>query len=354
MKRNIHASLLAVCAVILLTAQSSSAQTRRQGTGKTGAPTSTATPIKGTMPAPPQTMPLPASDAVMFIDVRRLLTEAMPRALAGNPAKLAEVNADIDGFKARTGIDARSFDRVAVGARFTNPREGITKIDNIVAIAHGTFNAGALTAAGRLAAKGKYQEVKHAGRTIYVYNLNEREKLFGLLNARVSDLAMTVLDANTLAVGDPAGVRAAVDAAAGRGRISAEMITLAQRNPNAIVGFGGTLPSSLTKNLDLGNEEIVRSIASIRQFYGSLGTTTDGFDMVTVLRTGTPTDAKNLSDTLAAVKQLAPLFLSQLSGDKGRLAQSAINSLKVTTRESEVQLNLVLAQTDVATIVRVF
>ena len=131
------------------------------------------------------------------------------------------------------------------------------------------------------------------------------------------------------------------------------MVTLAHRNPNAIIGFGGNLPASL-RNIDLGNPEITRSIASIRQFYGSLGTTAVGFDMLTVLRTGNANDARNLSDTIAAVKQLAPLLLSQLSGDKGKLAQNAVNSLQVTTQENEVQLRLELAQADLATLIRVF
>ncbi|MDQ3258409.1 MAG: hypothetical protein M3R15_31745, partial [Acidobacteriota bacterium] len=73
-----------------------------------------------------------------------------------------------------------------------------------------------------------------------------------------------------------------------------------------------------------------------------------------VLRTGSAGDAKTLSDTLVSLKQLAPLFLAQLSGQRGKLAQSAVNSLKVTTEGSEVQLRLALAQSDIAQAVRVF
>ena len=348
MKRNLFASALTLLAAIIVIVPAANAQTNRQASGTTKVKPATDTAVAA------QIVPLPASDAVMFVDVRRLLTEAMPRALASDPAKLAQVNAEIDNFKARTGIDARAFERIAVGARFVSPSAGVTKIDHVVAVANGTFNAGALAAAGRLASKGKYQEVKHGGKTINIYSLNEQVKLFGLLNMRISDMATAVLDANTLAVGDPAGVRAAIDAQAGSNRVSPEMVMLARRNPNAIIGFGGSVPPALAQNLDLGNEEIAKSIASIREFYGSLGTTNDGFDMLTVLRTATTGDAKNLSDTLAALKQLAPLFLSQLSGDKGKLAQSAIDSLKVTAQGTEVQLSLAFAQTDIATMVRVF
>ena len=59
---------------------------------------------------------LPVSDAVMLIDVRRLLNETMPQILAGDKEKLAQANSEIDKFKSRTGIDPRSFDRVVLGA----------------------------------------------------------------------------------------------------------------------------------------------------------------------------------------------------------------------------------------------
>jgi len=301
------------------------------------------------------TLSLPASDAVALIDMRRLLTEAVPRALVNDAARAAEVNADIEQFKTRTGIDARAFDRVAVGAQLTNPSANVTKIDNVVAIAHGTFDQAALVASGKLAAKGKHQEATYGGKTVHIFNINDRVKLFGLMpSIKVNDLALSVLDANTVAVGDPAGVRAAIDARDGRGRVSGELVALARRNVNAVIGFGGVVPPSLTKNLDLGSESIAQSIASIKQFYGSVGTSADGFDMLTVLRTGSAGDAKTLSDTLTSLKQLAPLFLAQFSGQRGKLAQSAVNSLKVTTEGSEVQLRLALAQSDIAQAVRVF
>src|SRR5436305_4362261 len=40
-------------------------------------------------------VPLPASDAVLRADLKKLLTEAVPHALAGDQAKLAQVNADV-------------------------------------------------------------------------------------------------------------------------------------------------------------------------------------------------------------------------------------------------------------------
>jgi hypothetical protein len=100
---------------------------------------------------------LPPSDAVALINVNRLLDEAMPKLLAENPARLAEVTNELANFKTQTGLDPRSFDQIALGMRYAYPAEGVTKIST-VAITRGTFNAGAIVAAGRLAANGKYVE----------------------------------------------------------------------------------------------------------------------------------------------------------------------------------------------------
>ena len=299
---------------------------------------------------------LPASDAVAVVDIKRLLTEAMPRTLAGNPARLAEANAEIDRFKTRTGIDLRSFDRIAAGIRFDDRATAATE-ERRVAIAHGTFDAGAFIAAGRLAAKGKYKEEKYEGKTIYTFTLEQQVKLFGVMNMQITDLAVTALDANTLAMGDPAGTRAAIDAASGRApRVNSELVGLATRSPNAMIGFGAILPPSAAQSLDIDNEEIVKTIASIRQVYGSIGTTPAGFDMLTVARTENAEQAQSLNDTIAAVKQFAAMFASHVSRDsaKGKLVENALNSMKVTTQGNEVQIKLELAQADIATLVRGF
>src|SRR5439155_24765447 len=146
---------------------------------------------------------LPASDAVAIIDVKRLLNETMPSILGNDPAKLAQANAEVEKFKTRTGIDPRSFDRVALGVHFTYPNANTTKLET-VAIAHGTFDAKSLIASARAAANGKAREEKYRGATITIINVNDQMKVFGLWNMKVDELAICVLDPNSLAMGSVA------------------------------------------------------------------------------------------------------------------------------------------------------
>lgn len=291
------------------------------------------------------TIIVPNADALMYVDVKRVLTDILPRVLAGNPAKLKQVNADVDQFKLQTGIDPRAFERVTVSMRFVNPTPETTKVES-VAVANGTFSAGAMVAAGKMAAQGKYREEKFQDKTIYVFSLDQQIKLFGLIKANVGELAVAALDANTLAVGSPATVRSVIETPTPGG----DLMAMASQNPQALAGFGGNLPASVTQNLDLGNEEIARNVAAIRQFYGSVSATGAGYEMQTVLRTETPDSARNLGDTLAALKQFAPLVSLRLRGPQAKIAQTALENLQITNRNNEVELKGSLAEADLTTL----
>jgi hypothetical protein len=289
---------------------------------------------------------LPESDAVAQIRVRRLLNEVMPRLLAGNPAKLAQANADIDQFKTRTGVDPRAFEQIALSVRYSYPSDGITKLQT-VGLAKGSFNPGAMVAAGRLAANGKYREEKYQGKTIYVFMLDQEVKFLGIFGFKVRQLAASPLDANTLAIGDPQSVRSVIDVGRGRKHANAELIALASRDPNAIIGFGSNVSAALLNNLDIGNASIANDLAAVRQLYGSVGTTEKDVELFVGARTVNADSARNLGDTLEGLKQFGGLFINRLTGAKGILAKSALTNLRIATQANELQIRTAVAQAEI-------
>ena len=294
---------------------------------------------------------LPPSDAVALINVNRVLDEALPKLLAENPAKFAEINEELAKFKTQTGLDPRSFHQIALGLSYTYPQQGITKI-NTVALASGTFNSGALVAAGRLAANGKYVERKYQGKTIYVFSMDRQVKLLGLWNIKVSDLAVTSLDGNTLALGNLESVEGVINAKRTRKYANPQLIELASRDPNAIMGFGGNLSEALMQNLRLTNDTLARELTAVRQVYGSLGMTSTDMELMVAARTVDPESAKNLSDTVEGLMQLGTLFIGRLSATRETLARSAMKNLKVTTQGNELQIRTAVAQSQVAPLMR--
>jgi hypothetical protein len=289
---------------------------------------------------------LPASDAVAQIKIKQLLDEAVPRILANNPTRLAQVNSSIEEFKTRTGLDPRQFDQIALGAKFSYPGLGVTKVQT-VALAKGSFSASAMVAAGRVASNGKYREEKYQGKTIYIFTLEENIRLLGVFDFKINELAATPLDANTLALGDPVGIRSVIDVNRNSRRANAELIALASRDPNAVIGFGANMSEQLVRNIDIGNAPIGADLAKLRQVYGSVGTTEKDLELFIAARAVNAEAAKSLGDTLEGLKQFGALLVGRLSGARGVLAKSALTNLQIVTAANELQIRTAVPQADI-------
>jgi hypothetical protein len=294
---------------------------------------------------------VPASDGVMVVDANRLLNETLPRVFAGDAAKLAHINSELDKFKTDTGIDARAFERVVVSARYTYPSPTVTKLEP-VAIAQGKFDARAVTLAARLSGKGKVREEKYRGATIVVIAINDDLKLFGLWNMRVRDLAITALNANTVALGTPETVRTVIDAGRTPRRDSVDLVSMATRDRQAVIGFGANVPKALWSSLNLGTDAIAQDVGSIRQAYGSVGTTATDVALTITARTETPAAAKSLGETLTGLKQLAAMVVMTMKADTRALAQSAVANLTINTRTNEVEIRTQVTAANLALIMK--
>jgi hypothetical protein len=293
---------------------------------------------------------LPPSDGVALIDVRRLMNETLPRIMAGDPAKLVIANAEIEKFKTRTGIDPRSFDRVVLGIRYMYPTPGVTKLET-VAIARGTFDTRALAAAARIAANGKYREEKYRGATILIITVKDQMKLFGVWEMRINELAVCAVDPHSLAIGTVPNVRAAIEAGL-KGRGGADLAALATRDPKAVIGFGANVPKELLASLNVGNDTIAKDANSIRQVYGSMGSTETDVSIMLVARTDSAESASNLNDTVTGLKQLGGLFIGRMAPARRALAQSALDNLKITTRGTEVEIRTQVAAANLASVIK--
>lgn len=294
---------------------------------------------------------LPASDTVALVKVKRLLDEALPAMLANNPARLTEVNARIENFKTRTGLDPRSFDELALGLGYEYPASGTMKITT-VALARGTFSPTSLVAAGRTAASGKYREEKYQGKTIHVFTLDEQLRVFGVLDLKIRELAVSPLSANTVALGDVQRVRGAIDASKGSRRNNADLISLASQNPEAIVGFGGNVSPTMLQHLRIGNDAVAKDLGSVRQIYGFVGMTAKDVEVLAAARTADPGAARSLGATVEGLTAFAGLFANRLPAARAALAKSALGNLKVTVQGNDLQLRTAVAQSEVGPVIR--
>ena len=302
---------------------------------------------------------LPASDAVIFIDAQRLLTDSIPGILANNPTLLARVNQRIDQFKEKTNIDLRTFDSVAIGVRFTTPARN--EDFKLVVLTQGRFDANTVLDNALATAKreGLYpQEQSLNGRPIFVLSRRQQEAEVEKTTTNQKkttdkhEMAVAVFDANTFVFGDLESVRAALDISAER--VSNELVQLATRTPNAIVGFSGNVPAFVTEKLSRDKETLAKNLAAIHQVYGSIITTGSEAEMAVTLRAENMDQAREISKAVNALKMLTSLSKNRASNGEMRSIPELIKNLTVTSEGNEVFLTLKLGQGDITSLVRNF
>ena len=311
---------------------------------------------------------LPASDFVVSIDARRALNEILPSMLASNPAEMAKVNAKLDEFQLKTGINPRSFESIAIGGRISAARPHDSRT---VVVVRGSFNSEELleTAFSTATTRGEQfqkEEQKYEGKKIFLVSSTrnmkadvEAGKTVAQVRAKreMDRMAIVALDANTLAIGNLESVRAAIDASLGRDRVDDELIRLATNTPNAVVGFSGRIAPTEVEKSSFANNPVAKYFSSIRQFYGSFSSDGSNAETSVSLRTETVEQATDISQALNTVKSLSSFgFSRSTGGDAAKVTSIAdlLKGLTITTQGNEVQINLTIPHGSFAPFLRRF
>jgi hypothetical protein len=355
---------------------------------------------------------LPASDFVVVIDAQRALSETLPSLLAGNPALLAKMNAKLEEFEKKTGINPHSIESVAIGGRLNTSRPNG---EHAVVLVRGSFKADELIDAAFTTAKAEgerfqKEEQAYEGKTIFLISPQSAPKNVGEAgrssapatfraeaviapqpsgsgvgfgpsprkDAKVSDLevlegknsatlhaesrtdkmAITALDSNTIAIGDFESVRAAIDAGMGRNRVDDELVQQAMQTPSAVVSFSGKIPQSIIEksNSQGGNNPFAKYVTSIRGFYGSFEINGSEAETLITLRTENAEQASDISQAINSLKVLANLGLSQSAGQDVAPRDAfaaALKGLSVTAQDNEVKIDARIPQASLAPLIRV-
>lgn len=324
-------------------------------------------PVAEALPSRDLSALLPDSDAIVVVDLQKVLEEMLPRLFANRPDKMAEINAHLDQIKAKTGMDVRTFQQLAAGIRFVPVAGKPTTVKSVV-MARGTFSASGLVAAARIAANGKMRDVDYHGKKITVISIADLKtqasnatgsvpgnvpggsiatKIINqLIDGQSGEMAVVAVDQNTLALGDLERVQNALDGKRTSAATTA-MIALAQRTPGAVMGLAGNMPADLSKQLDVGIDQISKNLDSIRQAYGAVTYNADSYQLLVGAKTGTPATAEDLRDSVEGLKIIGGMFIGQIRDEsKSKLAQRGLDNLKVTQSGNEVQLQLAVSQAD--------
>lgn len=303
----------------------------------------------------------PDSQAVVYVDARRVLNEALPKVV---PAEvLDKLFSDV---KQKSGFDLRSVQFVGVGVRYKEPFSPTTPPD-VVGVVKGDINATALMSLLRMAGQGKTTEETYKGRTLTVVNLAQ---LTGGGEGKPSgspypELAVVSPDSNTIIFGIPSYVRAAIDAADGGQRLRADLLDLATRNPNNLLSFAGDIPSSLADMLrSTGmpqNDEVTRIVRSLKQTALALSMSGEDFGLQSITRTDNADTARGLNGMITIGLGLLRASIEDKAreasenparAEETRSILNFLSSIKNTATDNELQIEASIPQATVAALVK--
>jgi hypothetical protein len=301
---------------------------------------------------------LPAVDGVVAIDAKRFFSTALPKVLSANPTLLGKITSGLDEMKADTGVDLRQFEHLVVG--ISAKKVGAKDVDaEPVVIARGQISSAALIGAAKLAANGKYREEKVGDKTIYLFSPKavvhqmpagtDPAVADKVVSKMGKEIAVTVLDANTIAFGDLALVRQTISTT--KTSVAAEVTSLLAKNETAVVNFAGRIPGGMGALLPLENDELGKNIDSIRFVYGGMDVTGDAATVSVTARTLQSTQATALLETLEGLQMLGKAFLGSAKAADKQVYARLIESAKFSAAGNEVMLNLQVPQSDIDVLV---
>ena len=284
---------------------------------------------------------LPESDAVMSVNVRRIVNETFPRVLP--PEQLSQVQAALAKAKQVAGFDVANIEAAVVGMRLN--RSAPLSAPSMLLVMRGSFNADALVSLFRIGMSGKTRDEKYGAKTLTVLKLSDLTKS----GPAATEAAMVALDGGTLAVGAPSYVKAMLDTDGGKNRIKPELAQLIGREPEALIRIAALVPQGLFAGMlpkdAQGNEEIGRLVGGIEQLYIGLNMDAQAFPVSLALKMNTAENARAIAGLLQMVTQMG-------ANVQDKNVKPIIDALKITSEGTEVQVRTVLPQDLIASFIR--
>jgi hypothetical protein len=295
---------------------------------------------------------LPDSQAVLFVNARRIVNEVLPKVLP--PAEYRKMLAEAQ----KVGFDARGIEYVAVGARLADPPPA-NNLPEFFIVLRGNFNADALLSLGRMAAGSENihpRSETYGSKTIEIIDLESFNKkpegapADGAGGEKPKpmpypEVAVTALDAGTLVVGVPSYVRAVVDAAGGRGSLRPSMVDLAAHDPRSLWSLTIELPPNTADYLHKAgvppNQEADQMIGWIKQVSLAQGMDVLNYTLSAAVLTDQPEHASAFSGLvrmglLAAQSALSAEAAKQTPRHKDyKQTRAALATLKTFVNRTE-------------------
>lgn len=278
---------------------------------------------------------LPEADAVIYLSPQRILNEAAPRVVpAADLAKMRTVLADL---KSQAGVDLASLEYLVVAVRFNKPASNLSFVaPDVLLVLGGDFSSDSLLTLGQLYLQDSARVEQYGSKSITVMTIDPlvAETQKNPMLKPYAQLGAFALTANSLAIGNLAYLKSAVDAADGAGRIDSMTIQSLLRDPNALVAASGAPLASFAKSFGLlGLEDSPRESrfdTRFGNFYAALTMSGVNFHFRGAMNVDNPDTAKIIYGLISGLVQQG------IEAVPDKNAQTILQTLKMEAKESEI------------------
>ncbi len=294
---------------------------------------------------------LPEADTILYFNPRRILSEAAPRVLPEND--LEKMRQGLAEMKQGLGVDPSHIDYVVLQVRFKKPGADLSfSLPEFMLVVKGDFDGAALMQIARQASKGELHEESYGSKMIGIMPIEDvaKEAAKTPMLKPFSEVAVSLLNGDTIAIGTTNYVKAAIDATEGKNRISPDLLNSVLRDPTALVSAAGSPLTAFAKTFALlgteNNPRAPKCDTRMGDYYAAITMDATSFKLRGAMNADNPDTAKIIKSLISMGLQAA------LSSVKDSKAQAALNGLVITPTETEVLLQADVSQQAVADFIR--
>jgi hypothetical protein len=235
------------------------------------------------------------------------------------------------------GVDPTKVDYIVLAIRVKKPTDNLNfQPPEIMAVASGDFSADALMVMARMASQGKLRDETYGSKTLGLMTIDpivkEAEKN-PILKA-FTEVGVVTLSPNSIAVGSPSYLRAAIDAGQGKDRISPESLNSLVRDPNVLLSIAGRPWHAFGKAFGMQGTETKsrapRCDSRIGDFYAAVTMDAANFMLRGAVNEDNPDTAKIFSNLFSGMLRFAT------SSTKDPFVQSLVKNIVIAPEGDEV------------------
>lgn len=286
---------------------------------------------------------LPEADVLFFINPQRILNEVVPKVM---PAKdVEEMRKGFEMAKQMAGVDPTKVDYIVLAVRVKKPTGDLNfQPPEIMAVASGDFSSEALMTLARMASQGKLRDQKYGNKTLGLMTIDpivkEAEK--NPILKSFTEVGVVTLTPNSIAVGSPSYLRAAIDAGEGKDRITTETLNSLVRDSNVLVSIAGRPFYAFAKAFGMHGTEVTarapKCDTRLGDFYAAVTMDATNFMLRGAVNEDNPDTAKIFSNLFSGMLRFA------LSNTKDPAVLSLANNIAIAAEGDEVTVRADLPQ----------